>query len=156
MNQKALHTLEFEKIIEKLTEFAASLPGKELCRKLTPFTWPEDIHLAQRETSDALRRTILNGSPSFSGVRDIRGLLKRLQIGGVLGMPELLHLSGLLTAAAKAKSYGRTSGDSLKRSAVPTKQPETAEEEFSDSLSELFQLLEPLTPLNQEIGRCFL
>ena len=81
MNQKALRTLEFEKIIEKLTEFAASLPGKELCRTLAPFTWPEDIRSAQRETSDALRRTILNGSPSFSGMQDIRGSVKRLQIG---------------------------------------------------------------------------
>ncbi len=169
MNQKALRTLEFEKIIEKLTEFAASLPGKELCRTLAPFTWPEDIRSAQRETSDALRRTILNGSPSFSGMQDIRGSVKRLQIGGVLSMSELLHISGLLTTAARVKAYGRSSGDSLKRSAVPAerqrktaaaadslKQSEPADEEFSDSLSEFFRLLEPLTPLNQEINRCIL
>ena len=159
MNEKALRTLEFEKIIDKLTEFASTPPGRELCRSLAPLTWPEDIRLAQRETSDALRRTILNGSLPFSGIRDIRGSVKRLQIGGVLGMSELLHISGLLTAAAKAKSYGRSSGDSLKRSAVPAEErqgQEAAEEEFSDSLSELFSLLEPLTPLNQEIGRCIL
>ncbi len=159
MNEKALRTLEFEKIIDKLTEFASTPPGRELCRSLAPLTWPEDIRLAQRETSDALRRTILNGSLPFSGIRDIRGSVKRLQIGGVLGMSELLHISGLLTAAARAKSYGRSSGDSLKRSAVPAEErqgQEAAEEEFSDSLSELFSLLEPLTPLNQEIGRCIL
>ncbi|MCI8466026.1 MAG: endonuclease MutS2 [Lachnospiraceae bacterium] len=158
MNQKALHTLEFEKIIEQLTGFAASLPGKELCRTLTPFKELEDIRLAQRETSDALRRTILNGSLSLSGVRDIRGSIKRLQIGGVLGMSELLHLSSLLTAASRAKSYGRSSADSLQRSSIPleTKQSSNTEETYCDSLSELFQLLEPLTPLNQEISRCIL
>ena len=159
MNQKVLRILEFEKIIDKLTEFAASPPGKELCRTIAPLTWPEDVRLAQRETSDALRRTVLNGSPSFSGVRDLRGSVKRLQVGGVLGMPELLHVSSLLTAAARVKSYGRSSGDSLKRSSLPRAEgtpTETGGEEFADSLSESFHLLEPLTPLNQEIGRCIL
>ncbi len=159
MNQKVLRILEFEKIIDKLTEFAASPPGKELCRTIAPLTWPEDVRLAQRETSDALRRTVLNGSPSFSGVRDLRGSVKRLQVGGVLGMPELLHVSSLLTAAARVKSYGRSSGDSLKRSSLSRAEgtpTETGGEEFADSLSESFHLLEPLTPLNQEIGRCIL
>ena len=159
MNQKVLRILEFEKIIDKLTEFAASPPGKELCRTIAPLTWPEDVRLAQRETSDALRRTVLNGSPSFSGIRDLRGSVKRLQVGGVLGMAELLHVSSLLTAAARVKSYGRSSGDSLKRSSLPRAEgtpTETGGEEFADSLSESFHLLEPLTPLNQEIGRCIL
>ena len=36
MNQKVLKTLEYHKIIEKLTEYAASEPGKRLCRELEP------------------------------------------------------------------------------------------------------------------------
>ena len=158
MNQKALRTLEFKKITEKLTEFASSLPGKERCQKLSPYTDIEDIRLAQRETSDALARTIHNGPLSFPGIRDIRGSLKRLQVGGILGMPELLHLSSLLAAAAKAKSYGRNSSDILQRSAIPVSlSPADGQAEgFSDSLTELFSLLEPLTSLNQEITRCIL
>ena len=48
MNKKVLHTLEFEKIQEKLTDYASSLPGKELCWKLEPMTHIDDIRLAQR------------------------------------------------------------------------------------------------------------
>ncbi len=140
MNQKALYTLEFEKIKEKLESFARSQPGRELCRELSPMTHIEDIRLAQRETSDALARMLHNGPLSFSGVSDIRGTLKRLEIGASLSMAELLRLKGLMDACGRVKAYGRSS----------------AEEEFSDSLTESFQLLEPLTPLSQEIGRCIL
>lgn len=36
MNEKALRTLEYTKIIERLTELAGSSIGKELCRNLKP------------------------------------------------------------------------------------------------------------------------
>ncbi len=140
MNQKALRILEFEKIQERLAGFAGSAAGKDLCRKLAPMTHIEDIRLAQKETSDALSRLVHNGPVSFSSVRDIYGSLKRLQIGGTLNMAELLHLSGLLSATARIRSYGRSG---------------TAED-VADSLTESFTLLEPLAPLNREISRCIL
>ena len=140
MNQKALKILEFEKIKEILAGFAGSAAGKELCRRLTPMTHIEDIRLAQKETSDAFARLVHNGPVSFAGIRDIRGSIRRLNIGASLGMAELLQISGLLTAAARVKSYGRTAD----------------ENGAGDSLSESFSLLEPLTPLNQEITRCIL
>ena len=140
MNQNVLHTLEFEKIIEKLAGFAGSTGGRELCRRIMPMTEIEDIRMAQRETTDALTRTVHNGSLSFSGVYDIRESLKRLQIGGSLSISELLQISSLLSVTARVKSYGRSS----------------LEEETADSLTESFSLLEPLTPLNQEISRCIL
>ncbi|QNM04690.1 endonuclease MutS2 [Qiania dongpingensis] len=140
MNRKVLHTLEFDKIIENLTDHASTPSGRELCRTLEPMTHIDDIRLAQRETSDAVSRIIHNGPLSFSGVHDIRGSLKRLQIGGVLGMSELLHISSLLSATARVKSYGRSN----------------MEDGIADSLTEAFSLLEPLTPLNQEIQRCIL
>lgn len=36
MNEKALRVLEYPKIIQKLTDYAGSQPGKELCRNLSP------------------------------------------------------------------------------------------------------------------------
>lgn len=38
MNEKAFKTLEYNKIIDLLTEQAASLKAKELCRSLKPMT----------------------------------------------------------------------------------------------------------------------
>ena len=78
MNQKALKTLEYHKIISQLTEYAGSAPGTLLCKNLMPATDYEAIVQAQTETTDAVSRIRLKGSLSFSGVRDIRDSLKRL------------------------------------------------------------------------------
>lgn len=140
MNQKTLQKLEFDKIIHILTDHAASAGAKEMCRKLMPSDSPEEIEQAQAETADALRRIYRKGSLSFGGIRDIRGSMKRLEIGGVLGMGELLQIMSLLETAGKAKQYGQRESD----------------EETKDSLDESFELLEPVTPLANEIRRCIL
>ncbi len=141
MNQKALTTLEYNKIIAQLTEYAASDPGKELCKNLLPSASYEEIVQAQTETSDAASRVRMKGSLSFSGIRDIRGSLKRIEIGSSLSIVELLSVSSLLTVAARAKAYGRH---------------EESDEFPDDSLDEMFRTLEPLTPVNTEIKRCII
>ena len=93
MNQKSLKTLEYEKIISQLTEYAASIPGKLLCQELKPSSDYEEILQAQAETSDAVSRIRMKGSLSLTGVRDIRDSLKRLEIGSTLSIPELLSVS---------------------------------------------------------------
>ncbi len=140
MNQKALQTLEYNKIISQLAEYAASPLGKALCLELCPSSELEEIIQHQRETTDALTRVRQKGSVSFSGVRDIGDSLKRLEIGSSLSIPELLSISSQLTAAARAKAYGRH-----EESELP-----------DDSLEGLFRSLEPLPPLNTEIKRCIL
>ena len=144
MNQKALKTLEYHKIIAQLTEYAASPLGKALCAALEPSSDLEEIRTWQQQTTDAVNRVRLKGTVSFSGVRDIGDSLKRLEIGSSLSIPELLSISSLLTCSARAKAYGRH---------------EDVDEEndgLSDSLEPMFAALEPLTPLNQEIKRCIL
>ena len=70
-----------------------------------------DVERAQRETADALRRVYRKGSVSFGGMRDIRGSLKRLEIGGILGMGELLQIMSLLETAGKIRQYGQREAD---------------------------------------------
>ena len=138
MNQKALKTLEYNKIIEKLAEFAGSPLAKEICRNLEPSTDLYEIQATQRETSDALTRIYQKGALSFSGIHDIRGSIKRLEIGAVIGIPELLSICRLLEICSKVKAYARGENE--------TSTP--------DSLEELFQALRPLTPVSSEIRRC--
>ena len=83
MNKKALKTLEYEKIISQLTEYAGSAPGKLLCKNLVPSSDLNEIRQAQAETSDAVTRVRMKGNLSLSGVRDIRDSLKRLEIGSL-------------------------------------------------------------------------
>ena len=141
MNEKVLKTLEYHKIIEKLTEHASSPGGKERCRSLMPLTNLEEIIRAQKETADALRRIYRRGGVSFSGTRDVRASLKRLDIGSSLNVPELLEIASLLETAGRAKQYARSA---------------EAEEGMEDSLDPLFSALEPCSPLSSEIRRCIL
>lgn len=140
MNEKALKTLEYNKIIDLLTEQATSQAGAELCRKLKPVTELSAIQLAQEQTKDALSRIYQKGSLSFSGLHNIGASLKRLEIGGILGMEELLRIASLLEVAKRAKSYSRSDREDTR----------------ADSLNELFDKVEPLTPLLDEIRRCII
>ena len=145
MNEKALRILEYPKIIETLTGFAGSAPGKALCRELVPVDDIEQIRKLQQETTDALGRIFRKGSVSFSGVTDIRPNLKRLEIGSTMSISELLSVVKLLDACSRVKAYSR--------GARPGNEDDG---DAFDSLDPLFSCLEPLTPLSAEIHRCIL
>ncbi|QUO23175.1 endonuclease MutS2 [Clostridiaceae bacterium Marseille-Q4143] len=140
MNQKALKTLEFDKIIHRLTEHAASVGAKKKCTELVPVTSLWEIERAQTQTADALRRIWQKGSISFGGIRDIRGSIKRLEIGGILGMGELRQIMSLLETAGQVQKYGAHERD----------------DEKADSLDESFEFLDPVPSLCSEIRRCIL
>lgn len=140
MNDKALHTLEYTKIISLLTEQATCPSGKELCRRLRPSSGLGEIQLLQTQTKDALTRIYQKGSLSFSGNHNVEASLKHLEIGGVLGIEELLRLASLLEAAKRAKDYSR----------------KDRENAATDSLDDFFSRIEPLTPLKEEIRRSIL
>ena len=140
MNQKAYKALEYYKIINMLTDKASSSMGKEICRKTEPSTDIDEIRHMQTQTKDALTRLFQKGNISFGSVKDVRGSLKRLEIGSSLGIGELLAICSLLENTNRVKAYSRSErGDSL-----------------PDSLDGMFKALEPLTPLTTEIRRCIL
>lgn len=143
MNEKALRTLEFHKIIDKLVTLAGTVHGKELCAKLLPNENLATIQQLQKETTDALSRILRRGSVSFNGIHDIRPSIMRLKVGSALGAVELLHISSDLDATLRLKAYGGYTG-------------KDNEEQTEDSLTEYFANLEPLTPLNNEIKRCII
>ena len=141
MNEKVLQTLEYNKILDQLTEYAFSADARSRCQKLRPITDRAQIEQLQQQTSDALSRLFKYGSLSFSGVTDIRDSLKRLEIDGALSAIELLRVCSLLESAKRAKAFARSQEDN--------DQPD-------DSLTGLFAGIEPLTPLYDEIRRCIL
>lgn len=140
MNSKSLQTLEYNKIINKLADFASSESAKEMCINLVPMDNLNMIKEAQTATSDAVSRLWKKGSISFSGIRNIKASLKRLEIGSTLGTGELLNISSVLKVALRVKNWGRTDDENV----------------TDDSLSNMFNGLEPLSKLNNEIERCIL
>ena len=107
MNEKSLITLEYHKITERLAQYASSTAGKELCLRLLPSDSLPDIELAQTETKDALTRIYKKGGISFSGLKDIRASMKRLEIGSTLNIEELLSINKLLEITKRIKTYSR-------------------------------------------------
>ncbi len=140
MNEKVLNTLEYNKIIQALAEFADSEPGKKVCSQLVPSTDLEEIRASQAETRDALSRLFKLGSTSFGGNKDIGFTVKTLDIGSTLSSVELLKIAKLLDNVNRIKTYGR----------------KDREDTPADSLDEYFEQLEPLTFLANEINRCIL
>ena len=140
MNAKVLTTLEYNKIIDLLTEKADSEPGKKLCRDLVPSTDLSAIRTAQRETKDALARLFRIGSTSFGSNRDLGFSIRSLEIGSSLSMSELLKLASFLDNVSRIKTYGKK-----EREYLP-----------NDSLDVYFEGLTPMTQLANEINRCIL
>ena len=140
MNTKVLTTLEYNKIIDLLTEKADSEPGKKLCRDLVPSTDLSAIRTAQRETKDALARLFRIGSTSFGSNRDLGFSIRSLEIGSSLSMSELLKLASFLDNVSRIKTYGKKEREDL----------------TNDSLDAYFEGLTPMTQLANEINRCIL
>ncbi len=140
MNEKVLKTLEYNKIIDMLTEKADSEPGKKLCRELAPSTDIKEIRENQRQTADALSRLFAVGSTSFGSNRDLGFSIRSLEIGGTLSILELLNIASMLDNVSRIKTYGKR----------------IREDAPEDSLDGYFEGLTPLTQLANEINRCIL
>lgn len=138
MNNKALKTLEYNKITDRLASHASSEPGIKLCRELQPMMDMDEINSALKQTSDAVSRIFRHGSISFAGLKDIRPLTKALEVGSALGMSELLDICSLLKVAAGARRYG------------------VSDDEAVDSLSGLFNAIYDIADVRREIERCIL
>ena len=140
MNSKVLQTLEYYKILDRLAEYASAEETKKRISQLLPSTDLEEINYLQQTTSDALSRLYKSSQITFAGTHHIGASLKRLSIGGTLNTKELLQISSLLEVAKRAKAYDRS---------------ERADEK-TDSLSPLFEQIEPFTTLHNEIKRCII
>lgn len=140
MNQKVLRTLEYNKIVERLAEYAFGADTKERCLSLLPSTSLSEITNAQQQTKDAMNRSLKKGRLDCSGIKPLSSAIRRVEISGTMNIEELLGLCKLLETARRVKAYGRK-----EREDFP-----------SDSLSELFDGLEPLSPLCDEIRRCII
>lgn len=138
MNEKVLHTLEYDKIIDMLTEQASSPLGKAKCAKILPLNDLKRIEHLQEETEDAVSRVLRLGRISFTGVKDLYYGIHSLTLGVALSQSELLNIAGLCECSARVRKYGE----------------KPSEDEKDDSLTGFFERIEPLTALEKEIRRC--
>ncbi len=105
MNEKTLRVLEYNKIIDILKDNAESSLGKELVSQIKPLTDIGEIENRQKETEEALELIIKRGTPPLYGIHDVRGEIKRAEIGGTLGPGSLLKISDSLRVVRSLKNY---------------------------------------------------
>jgi len=105
MNEKTIKKLEFDKIISRLASLASSPLGKELAENLVPSADIREIQRLLKETDDGVSFLVRKGNPPLSGIRDIRGSIRRVEIGAVLTNGGLLAVADVLRVSRQLKSY---------------------------------------------------
>jgi len=138
MNQKALHTLEYDKIIALLEGKAISAMGKERAAGLVPTFDLDEIRQWQSETTETASFILRKGSLPLGGIRDLRPCIKRVEMDGVLSIEELLHVNDFLYVCRKVTTYSQFEG---KAEPYPLLDP-------------LFAEIQPIPALERELTRC--
>lgn len=105
MDERILRVLEFNKILEKLTNQAATSIGKDFCFRLKPSVTIDEVKELQAETDEASQITRLNASIPLGGIVDIRASIKRSAIGGVLSTNECLDVATTLYGGRQVKGF---------------------------------------------------
>ena len=104
MKSSAFKVLEYEKIIKMLEERATCSMGKELARKLVPSTDYEEVAQNLMETQEAVN--LLNtADPPLGGIYDLRGILKKLQLGIIVELPNLMDILNTMYAMRAMKRF---------------------------------------------------
>ena len=114
--EKSMQTLELPRVLDMLADQAVTEEGKDKARRLRPETDPVEVTALLAETTAAVEKMVLGGSPAFAGVRPVAGSLQRANMGGSLNTRELLDIAKVLAAARSAKEYGE--GDAEKRTPI--------------------------------------
>ena len=114
--EKSLNILELPVVLDMLAAEAVTDGGKEACRSLRPSSDRIEVKNRLAETSAAKEMMVVRGSPSLSGIKDIRPSLSRADLGGSLNTIELLNIARVLQCARLVKGY--TSDDKLGKSCI--------------------------------------
>lgn len=118
-SEKSLVTLELPAVLEMLAQQAVGDTAKEAALSLSPSGDRAEVKRRLDETTAAKTMMVVRGSPSFSGVKDVRPSLARADLGGALNTRELLDIARVLQCARLVRGYladdtvGKTSIDHL-------------------------------------------
>lgn len=136
MDAHSLQILEFPKLRELLTRYAATSLGRELVNQLEPDTNVDRIRQAHQLVTEMVTTLGQGNIPSFGGITDIRLLIRRATIGAMLSAEQLLDVANFLAA---------TGGIYRFRMRL---------DERSGKLIELLQSIDDLGPAGKKISGC--
>lgn len=105
MNNTYISKLEFNKVLEQLSNFCSTYLGKKLALTLKI---NNDTHIVKEklaETEEAVRLIYKNSTPSFYNINDISIYLINLESSQSLNPKGLLDLNNILLCARDLKKY---------------------------------------------------
>lgn len=105
MNNRALRVLEYDKIMKMLSERTVSALGRSYIESLKPVSDYYEVQDRLKETSDAAAYLWRKGGAPFGGIHDIRGSLRRVEIGSTLSISELLKTGDVLRCGRVIKQF---------------------------------------------------
>lgn len=103
--KKALHTLEYPKVIDHVKSFATSSVGKTIIEELVPSTDFEQIQTWTEETDEALAILRVRGNVPLGGLFDVRPHARRAQIGGILSAMELMEIASTIRSSKILRKF---------------------------------------------------
>ena len=105
MNKNYLKKLEFDQVLQKLTEYCHTYIGKEKALELKPSSDKDYVKKALLETSEAVSLMERNSTPPISEIEDIRVYIKMLESSSTLTAKALLDICNILNIADELKAY---------------------------------------------------
>lgn len=112
MNTKYLKTLEFDKIIEKLTTYCKTYIGKENVANLLPTFNQYKVTNLLELTNEATSLIYRKGNVPLSDLPNIEISIKNLESGATLSISALLNIARFLKISREVKEYF-SSGDDI-------------------------------------------
>ena len=113
MKERTLRILEFNKIKNKLRNYAVTSGGKELIDNLTPYGSVFEVEKKLEETNEALGILNRKGTPPFEGLYETKEELERAGKGGVLNPGQLIKIGNMLRCSRKFKDYVARKDDEI-------------------------------------------
>ena len=104
MTDRVLKILEYDKIVDKLTELASSEMGKERARQIRPANGYAEVSNLLKQTQEADEELNRLGRSPVDSFPDVRESLRRSGVTLSLGMGELLAIGKALRSMRFAKA----------------------------------------------------
>lgn len=103
--QRALKTLEFDKVRQQVATFCTSSIGKDAVNELLPETDFDAVQALLEEMDEGLTILRLKGDVPMGGIFDVRPHAKRAQIGAMLSPMELMEISSTIRASRILRNF---------------------------------------------------
>lgn len=103
--ERALKTLEYDKVRERVASFCTSSLGKNAIEQLIPETDFDKVVELLNEMDEGLSILRVKGNVPMGGIFDVRPHAKRAQIGGMLSPMELMEIASTIRASRILRNF---------------------------------------------------